>query len=263
MKLSDEQKAQFEQDGYIILPSFLDDEWLGKLKADVDRLEADRKKKERSTCFPAAYGSCGDLIVHDEMMDTLQQLFPDKYTMHHIHAVRQEAGNPGVPWHQDYEQIPQTNRSHLMVHIFYYMNGLNGTVGDLLVCPGTQHQVMDRSALKPFGWEDLPGTAVVDDIPPGTAVIVHSALFHARRPKPGDNDRPRYFIDISYCQQGIKWPAYGSMKEVNAIARERNLVRDGKYDYVFDDDAFFDDSYRKKYREHLEGSLIYELGKDA
>ena len=49
--------------------------------------------------------------------------------MHHIHASRHDAGQPSVGWHQDYHSSPAvTDREQLMVHVFYYFNGLNGTV---------------------------------------------------------------------------------------------------------------------------------------
>ena len=44
---------------------------------------------------------------------------------------------------------------------------------------------MERGALQIFGFADLPGGAVFDNVSPGTMMIVHSALVHARRPKPG------------------------------------------------------------------------------
>ena len=49
-----------------------------------------------------------------------------------------------IGWHQDYEQYPQTNRTHPMVHVFYYLNGLNGEVGDLTLLPRSQGLIFGR-----------------------------------------------------------------------------------------------------------------------
>ena len=98
------------------------------------------------------------------------------------------------------------------------LQGLTGEVGDLILLPRSHRAVVDRGrdqlgAL--FGTDALPGSLTVDCLPQGSAVIVHSALLHGRRPRPGGENRPRYFSDISYCQhpqpqqqRGAHWPSY-------------------------------------------------------
>ena len=192
-------------------------------------------------------------------MYMVSELLGRLFAMHHIHSTRHDSGYPGVGWHQDYEQDPHTNRSHIMVHVFYYLNGLNGEIGDLLVLPGSQKIVVQRS-LEIFGTEDLPGSICVDRLPPGSAVIVHSAVWHARRPKPGGNNQGRYFIDISYCQHGVLWPAYGSVEEVNRTAVTRGLDRRGRYRHVYDSTQFFDrEQLNEQTKQGYEGSLLLEL----
>ena len=114
-----------------------------------------------------------------------------------------------------------------MVHVFYYFNGLNGTVGDLMCVPGSQkvhirgipptfNKPQDKAQWGDAGGPaDLPMQQVFDDLPKGTAIIVHSGFIHARRAKPGMVD-PRYFADISYCQQGT---TSGHMVLTRCIAR--------------------------------------------
>jgi len=166
------------------------------------------------------------------------------FAFHHLHATRQGPGTPGVNWHQDYEQEPQTNRSHVMVHVFYYMNGLNGEVGDLLFLPGSQKTIIANGGIWLLGTEPLPGYKVVDDLPAGSAVLVHSALWHARRAKPGGEGAPRYFADISYCQAGVRWPSYGrnTWREILTRCREVGVDRGGRYAHLFDESHFFDRS---------------------
>ena len=48
-----------------------------------------------------------------------------------------------MAWHNDYEQVPQTNRSHLNLIALIYPDGLHGDVGDLVVVPRTQAIVSD------------------------------------------------------------------------------------------------------------------------
>ena len=102
--------------------------------------------------------------------------------------------------------------------------------------------------------------------PNGSAVIVHSALWHARRAKPGFVS-PRYFVDVSYCQRGKhRWTAYAGAKhsdifKVRAscctiglsecsrlislfcaqVALEMGHDRGGALAHIFDDTMFYTD----------------------
>ena len=114
-----------------------------------------------------------------------------------------DAGTTLADWHHDYEAHPQVDRELLMVHCFYYPNGLDGQIGDLAVLPRSHKVVMDRGRDvfgHIFAAADLPGSITFDSLPEGSAVIVHSGLMHCRRAKPGGEGHPRYFSDLSYCQ---------------------------------------------------------------
>ena len=255
--LSTEDQEFFAREGYVMLPGFLDEAFNERLKGDVDRLMNDREEQRASHIV--SYRELGLLTSHPPLIEMLKQLMGPLFAMHHIHAVRQDTGNGGVHWHQDYEQLPQTNRSHVMVHVFYYLDGLNGEVGDLLVLPRSQDTIVGNGSLKLLGTEDLPSSLTVDDVPPGTAVIVHSAVWHARRAKPGDG--PRYFIDVSYCQEGVLWPGYGGHQaEINQTALDNGCGRDGQYDFLYDTSKFFVQSeVREKFNEQNKGSIALQM----
>ena len=255
--LSAEQQAGFETDGYLVLEGFLDAQECNLLRVEVDHLARCHAAGERPLIV--SYRQMALLTSHPPLMTRLQQLMGGEFAMHHIHASRHDAGQEGVHWHQDYEQYPQTNRSHLMVHVFYYLNGLNGEVGDLLLVPRSQHSVIARDALHIFGTEDLPGSLTVDRLPAGSAVIVHSALFHARRAKPGEAGQPRYFIDISYCHNGIVWPGYRLMEQINAKALEMGAGRGGRYAFLYDSSRFFDQQPHRERLQQAAGSLALRM----
>lgn len=255
--VSDADQEFFHREGYLVLPDLIDTEYNTRLIAELDELVQHRADKEHR--MVVTYPEMGMLTSYPPIIDRLQVLLGARFAMHHIHSARHEAGNCGVHWHQDYEQLPQTNRSHIMVHVFYYLSGLNGTVGDLLVLPRSQTLVVPNG-LGLFGTQDLPGSLVVDKLTPGSAIIVHSALWHARRPKSGGEDHARYFIDVSYCQHGVLWPAYPRVDEINARALELGLGRDGTCDFLYDSTQFFD--YRKlqeAYKERNEGSISLKM----
>lgn len=255
--LTDEQQRQFRDEGFVVFPRFFDDAETQALKGDIDALEEARRRGDR----PGAYEfpELGRLLTHPKVMGMAEDALGPGFAFHHLHAVRQGAGAPESRWHQDYEQIPQTNRSHDMIHVFYYLNGLNGQIGDLLFVPRTQKTVIENNALSLLGTEDIPGTVVVNDLPFGSAVMVHSALWHARRAKPGGENAPRYFADASYCQAGIRWPGYPKYPEMLARITALGLDRGGRHAHLFDPSHFFDQQEARESLRGCAGSLALAL----
>lgn len=258
--LTEDQIVQFHDVGFLTFERFFNDEECARLKDDIDAVEARRRSGEHIG-QPLAFPALGPLISHEPVMQMVSSLMGPHFHFHHLHATRQDAGCVGVNWHQDYEQFPQSNRSHLMVHLFYYLNGLNGEIGDLLVLPRSQGRIVANDGLWHLGTETLPGTVVIDALPEGSAVLVHSALWHARRAKPGGETRPRYFADASYCQAGVRWPGYGARdwRAQHANARALGLDGHGRYPTLLDESAFFDEPKARALVHNGQGSLVIQL----
>lgn len=211
--------ATFVERGYLVLPSFLSESCSAALEAEVDRWVDDGLRARAIDCCRDAGKNDlpplmelelvehGKLIAHPALMAMLQQLMGPGFVFHHLHSARHDPGCPDKPWHHDYEQPLQGGRSHLMIHVFHYLRGLNGTIGDLVFLPGSQRMVADKDHLQHLGVASQSGEVVLEDLPRGSSIIVNSAVFHARRSKPGGAGQARYFIDISYCQGGARWPA--------------------------------------------------------
>ena len=236
--LTSDDIDRFNQESYLIFEGLLDHALNHRLKADVDQLMVERQKGERPILM--TYPELGPFTSEPRVVDRVADLMAgQKFTHHHIHASLHLPGESGAKWHHDYVQTPQTNRSHLMVHVFMYLDGLNGEVGDLLLMPGTHKKVMNNDAFGQFQFEDLPGSRTVDNLAAGSIILLHSALQHARRPKPGGGVYKRYFIDTSYCQAGILWGGYPNIEEINRIAFEKRCDRYGKYAFLYDSSQFF------------------------
>jgi len=253
--------TNFMEAGFFVLPGFLSETQRTELKAETDRYMAawgDETNHQKRPCA-MDYEACTRLTTEPLLMASLDRLMGGPFALHHHHIARHTAGDGGVNWHQDYEQVPQTNRSHIMLHVFFYLDGLNGTVGDLLLIPGSHKTVVERGAIgQVFGHADLPGMRVIDDVAPGTAVIMHSAIWHARRPKPGGQNRPRYFIDISYCQAGTIWPSDNIWMTEPPKAVERGWVTPGR-EGLMDRGMFVDWATMLRNLEGRTGSLSLQL----
>ncbi len=245
------QERAFDRDGYVVMPGWFAPWLMRDLVAEIDAYET-AGRSGPVWALPVH----GRLTSHPSIMGVMEQLLGDQPLFHHIHTYRHDANAAGVSWHNDYEQVPQTNRSHRNLIVLIYPQGLDGRVGDLVVVPGTQRIVSDWYQLSCFGTAPMPGEVVIDALPPGSAVIAHTGLLHCRRPKPGNG--PRYFTDTSYCQRGIAWPSWseGDWQAMYAGCLVRGYDRDGRYRHLYDATQCFDQREARRRLDELNtGSL--------
>ncbi|NEQ82578.1 MAG: phytanoyl-CoA dioxygenase family protein [Moorea sp. SIO2I5] len=273
--LNGEQISAFTKDGYLILPSFLSPSLVTTLKEEVDYwvdqgLRAQsieyccQMRRDKPPVIEMELGEHGWLISYPPLMAILTQLMGAKFAFHHLHSSRSDAGAPDKNWHHDYEQYPQTNRYQTMIHVFHYLDGLNGTIGDLVLLPGSQRIVAEKNAFGGFGAKPLPGELVIENLPLGSTVIINSALFHTRRAKPGGEGNPRYLVDCSYCQAGVRWPVVKPYwRQMLACARDLGLARDQWHD-LFSEKHFYDPyGFMAAFKEINRGSLMEQLMPDC
>ncbi|MFF7974910.1 phytanoyl-CoA dioxygenase family protein [Streptomyces sp. NPDC007905] len=219
MSLSAEQIDTFARLGYLILPGFLPEELASRLRSEADHWvdQGLRAKSIACTADPDAHGlppvmelelaAHGELVAYEPLMDALSQLMGSDFVFHHLHSDRQKPDLPGKAWHHDYEQRPQTDRAHTMIHTLHYLDGLDAGTSSLVVLPGSHREVAEKDARAHLDTQEVPGEVVIDHLPAGSTVVVHSALFHARRAlSGGKRGKDRYFVDASYCQVGPQWP---------------------------------------------------------
>nr|MBA3687002.1 phytanoyl-CoA dioxygenase family protein [Planctomycetota bacterium] len=173
--LDADQLAQFKEQGYLVLEGFIEPELNEQLKREVDTWVGGGPLHDPYAATPRPAPGAdkprlqlelpehGMLISHPPLMARLEQLMGSGFAFHHLHTARHDAGSHGVHWHHDYEQTPQVNRTHVMVHVFYYLNGLDGTIGDLMVLPKSHREVFERGLFGTlFGTADLPGSVTID-----------------------------------------------------------------------------------------------------
>lgn len=241
---------QFIQFGYRILPGFLPDHLVTRLKTEVDRwVDTGLRQKSIDCCTdPQAHGlpavvelemeAHGELVCHPPLMSLLTQMMGPEFAFHHLHSDRQPLEDRGKAWHHDYEQNPQSTRTHVMVHVLHYLDGLDEQSASLAVLPNSHHEVAEKTARAHLGTDKVPGEVVIDRLPRGSTVVLHSALFHARRPRRDGPGRPRYMIDTSYCQTGTRWPPVKPYwRHILKRGRELGLDR-GKWPELFEERHF-------------------------
>ncbi|MFC9948532.1 phytanoyl-CoA dioxygenase family protein [Streptomyces pratensis] len=259
--------AKFFVDGYLVLPGFLPAALVTRLSPEVDHwvdtglrqrsIDACRGLKEFGppSVVELHMPAHGELAVHPPLLNLLGELLGPSFAFHHLHSDRRPAGGSGKSWHHDYEQRPQRDRTHPMVHALHYIGGLRPEMGGLALLPGSHMEVAEKNVRAALGTAVLPGEVLLDELPPRSTVILHSALFHTRRAAPGRVDGAgfRYMIDASYCRTGpgIQWPPVKPYwRQVLAVARERGLA-DGKWPELFEERHFH--AYETDHENESEG----------
>jgi hypothetical protein len=231
--------GQFAESGYLTLPGLIPENLCARLTPEVDRW-VDEGLRERSIacCVAAAAHAIppvmefelpahGELLTYRPLLSIVAGLLGADFVFHHLHSDRHGPAVPGKPWHHDYEPNDRHDRSLAMVHTLHYLNGLDPAMPSLVVLPGSHRRIASGKAdLSALGTSPLDGEVVIDELPMGSTVILHSALFHARRSPAAESGRRRYFVDASYCQLGARWrPVKPYWRHMLARARELGLDR--------------------------------------
>ncbi|MFD8009530.1 phytanoyl-CoA dioxygenase family protein [Streptomyces sp. NPDC058955] len=232
------RRSFFADSGYLVLPGLLPASLVDRLVPEVDRWVNDGlRSRSIAACvdpWPDAdpppvmeleLPTHGELLVHEPLLRVVADLMGSSFVFHHLHSDRHDPGAPGKAWHHDHEPNDVGDRDLVMVHALHYLGGLDGTVGSLTVVPGSHRRTWSEAALAGLGTTELPGEVVIDTLPPGSTVIIHSGLLHARRPAPSPPGTPsRYFVDASYCQTGARWrPVKPYWRHMLATARGLGL----------------------------------------
>lgn len=241
---------QFAETGYLVLPGFLPTELIARLKAEVDRWvdEGWRDRSIQCCLDPDATGppelleidlpAHREVLCHPPLLELLAELVGAPVVFHHLHSDRHQETTASKPWHHDYEQRPQRARDFAMVHALHYLDGLDERTASLAILPGTHRQVLEKTALAEYAASPLPGEVLLENLPAGSTVVLHSALFHARRPRVAHTDAVRYLTDASYCQVGTQWPPVKPFwYQLLARAREYGMA-DPRWPELFEERHF-------------------------
>ncbi len=251
--LTPSECADFHREGFVVRPAFFPADLMQPVIRELDGWEA------AGWPDPYTMPGHGALISHPPLMEVIGQLCGPQFLFHHLNTYRHDTGAPGVPWHNDYEQVPQTNRSHLNLIALIYPDGLHGAVGDLVVVPRSQHLACPWEGLSFFGTAPLPGEVVIDNLPPGSVVLASTGLLHCRRAREGAG--PRYFTDTSYVQRGIPWPStcQYDWQRMYVECRRLGYAREGRYEHLFDETQFFDRHEAQRRFAGMDHGSVYTL----
>jgi len=222
--LTEAQRHDFYENGYILLPGIIPDDLLVRLRAGLDRAVEESRSLTKSTdCFdlepghsadaprlrratylddtddPVFWELCADSILPDVAADLLG---PNVRFRDLMMNFKWADGGAEVKWHQDAPFYPHTNHGTLQVLIF--VEDVTLDQGPLQLVPGSHKGPLFPHYDEAGEWigaindTDLKKIPFQDKVtltgPAGTVSIHHSFMVHGSAPNTSATGRPAFVI---------------------------------------------------------------------
>jgi ectoine hydroxylase len=248
MKLSPEQLAAFDRDGYLFFPSLFSPEELRPLVDEVPRLYArDRVENVREkgsdavrTNFAAHLYSepFARLARHPRMVDPVVQIFEEEVYMHQFKINGKMAFDGDVwQWHQDYgtwkndDLMPEARAMNVAI----FLDDVNEFNGPLMFIPGS-HRLGALDAAHDTSTTSYPLWTIDHDVirklverggivapkgPAGSMIVFHSCLVHASTSNLSPWNRVSVYLSLCAVSNHIrrfKRPEYIAHRDFTPIA---------------------------------------------
>jgi len=216
--LSEDQITGYQENGYLVLPGFLDQDWLDQLTSVTERfVEKSKGVSESDLQFDVEPQHSADNprlrrlispVDQDEaywsfasnspIVDLVEDLIGSNIKFHHGKLnFKFPRGGEEVKWHQDIQFWPHTNYDLLTVGVYLY--DVQAGQGEMGFIPGShkfdlfnlyegdrwtghiQEEDLDRAAID---------TAVYPVGPAGTVTLHNCRTIHGSSPNFSDHQRP-------------------------------------------------------------------------
>lgn len=230
MKLTDEQLKEFDENGYVFMPSLFSAEEAALLKQEANNVYAsDRKEVWREssgvarTAFAAHTYNEGFrcLGAHPRLVEPVEQLLDGPVYMHQFKVNAKAAFDGDVwQWHQDYgtwkrdDEMPEPRAMNIAV----FIDDVTAANGPLLFIPGSHklgvveagHDLqttsyplwtLDREKVTELAEQ---GGCVAPTGPAGSVLVFSSLLVHASPPNISPFDRTIVYLSLCHVDNHIR-----------------------------------------------------------
>jgi ectoine hydroxylase len=217
--LTDAQRTAYFADGFLILPDYVPQAWLARLRAATqEMLERSRSVAQSDGVFVLEEGHGPDtprlhrvtspqdqhptfweFICDPVMTDLAADVVGPDVKFHHAKLnVKSERGTRGFKWHQDIPAWPHTDYSPVTIGV--YINGCDDDMGPLSFVRGSQlgplHSQYDDGGAFVVHVRDevvraIPRESIVTATGgPGTTVLLNCRTIHGSLENRSDRARP-------------------------------------------------------------------------
>lgn len=216
-RLTDQQRQQFRDEGYLIVRNALDAETISQLIEAGDRLIATDARFNRYETDGGLYDGFRNcitlddafipLLTHSATLPLVIQLLGSNLQLSTSHLIHRHPDPPGTPdtvrrpgWHRDNGRtsldLGQANYPRIGLKCAFYLTDLSEPrSGATLLAPGS-NRLKERIEIPP-GQTD-PANAVEPLLQPGDCVIFEYRTWHAGAPNFRDITRKAVMLGYAY-----------------------------------------------------------------
>lgn len=219
-ELTEEQRAQFHNEGYLILRNVLDEETISNLIAAGDRLIAseERLNRQKNSEFYDGYRNCISmddayipLVTNEVTLPLVIQLLGSNVQLSTSHLIHRHPDPPGSPdtlrrpgWHRDNGRtsldLGPDNYPRIGLKCAFYLTDLSEpNSGVTMLAPGSNQLKVGVDI--PEGKVD-PANAIEPLLNPGDCVIFEYRTWHAGAPN--FTTWTRKAVMVGYCYRWLK-----------------------------------------------------------
>jgi ectoine hydroxylase len=210
--LTAEQRAFFEEEGYLVIPNALTPEELARARRAADAAEARwradpslpgvrRPDLEQVRAIMEYDPVLAGLLEHPRVFPMIQELLgPAVMMLDHDYFITPPGAEIPFGWHFDLDMpaVDHAN-SRLMVKVFYVLDDIPEDGGATLMLPHSHRTPRGTEMPNTEIPEDLPG-AVKMALPAGSAYLMHGRTYHS-----AGNNRSGVVRRLLIYTYGHKW----------------------------------------------------------
>jgi ectoine hydroxylase len=231
MKLTDEQRTQFDREGYVVLRDLFTADEVSVLKAEIPEIFAQRRPENvreqtgdvvRTAFATHTYNEVyRRLVRHPRILDPAEQLLDGQVYVHQFKLNAKAAFNGDVwQWHQDYgtwkrdDDMPEARAMNLAV----FLDEVNEFNAPLMIIPRSHklgvfeagHDVETTSyPLWTLDKEKVAelvaaGGIVAPKGPPGTGFFFHGTMVHGSTANMSPWDRLIVYVTYNHVDNAIR-----------------------------------------------------------
>lgn len=195
-----EQWAEFDRDGYVVLPDRFDDDVADALLDAAHEVAGADPKYDDGRYYGAEpiverHAAFADLIAHERHVGYAYDLYGEQLRLHTSQLFLRPPGGAVSEWHFDGARlVPYRAYSPalpLTIKIGYWLTDVTDAgMGSLVVIPGSHRwDTMDAYT----SHESVPGEVPVT-VRRGTITVMHHALWHRVEPNASDVVRANIYL---------------------------------------------------------------------
>lgn len=246
MRLTTEQVATFELEGYLVIPELFTEEEVAVLRAELPRIfTLDRPEVPRSASGVPLLAHRLErysepfalLLRHPRIVEPAMQLLDGPVYSHQYKVVTKPPfGKLDLPWHQDYgtwheiDKMPEPRAMNFAL----FLNDVNEFNGPITLIPRSHRDGMLDAPVEPLDGSspfakltDETVTRLVDAHgmvapkgPAGTGLFFHGCTAHASAPNISPWPRDNVYSSLNHVDNGIRnrgRPEFYANHEITAL----------------------------------------------